>query len=115
MFIIYFFFFIDKYMTVFDIINFQPLPKNDNNNCERKCGMVKEAMKEISQQVLPGSNLIANNCARCCNYESLQDLKQYRVYSVEQLQKLDKSYGNNLLSNLGEILIHHFFRLFLFI
>ncbi|KAK0095432.1 hypothetical protein PV326_008397 [Microctonus aethiopoides] len=81
----------------------EPLPKNDNNNCEQKCGMVEEAMKEISQQVLPGSDLIANNCARCCNYESLQDLKQYRVYSVEQLQKLDKSYGNNLMSNLATI------------
>lgn len=63
--------------------------------------MVKEALKEIAKHSAPGSYIVANNRARCCNFESLQELKQYKVISVEQLQKFDPPGKNKLLNNLG--------------
>lgn len=66
-----------------------------------KCDMVKEALKEITKHTAPGSYIVANSRARCCSYESLQELKQYKVISVEQLQKFDPPGKNKLLNNLG--------------
>lgn len=66
-----------------------------------KCKMVKEALKEIEKHSAPGSYIVANSRARCCSFESLQELKQYKVISVEQLQKFDPPGKNKLLNNLG--------------
>lgn len=63
--------------------------------------MVKEALKEIAKHSAPGSYIVANNRARCCSFELLQELKQYKVISVEQLQKFDPPGKNKLLNNLG--------------
>lgn len=64
--------------------------------------MVEEALKEIVQHAAPGSFIVANGRARCCSYESLQELKQYKVISVENLQKFDPPGTNNLFNNLGK-------------
>lgn len=66
-----------------------------------KCNMVKEALKEITKHCAPGSYIVANNRARSCSYESLQELKQYKVISVEHLQKFDPPGKSKLLNNLG--------------
>lgn len=71
--------------------------------------MVKEALKEIEKHSAPGSYIVANNRARCCNFESLQELKQYKVISVEQLQKFDPPGKNKLLNNLGMCMLFFFF------
>lgn len=63
--------------------------------------MVKEALKEIAKHSAPGSYIVANNRARCCSFDLLQELKQYKVISVEQLQKFDPPGKNKLLNNLG--------------
>ncbi|KAH0561331.1 uncharacterized protein LOC123264905 [Cotesia glomerata] len=79
---------------------------NNNNNIDpqqQKSGMIEEAIKQIVNQVLPGSYIVANSRARCCNYEALQDLKQYRVFSVEHLQKFDTPDTHKLLNNLATI------------
>ncbi|XP_011308880.1 uncharacterized protein [Fopius arisanus] len=82
----------------------EPLPKTEKGKTVmQRCGMVEEAIKVITKQVLPGSFLVANSRARCCNYESLQELKQYSVFSVEYLQKFDNPDHQKLLSNLGTI------------
>ncbi|KAG7203326.1 hypothetical protein KM043_010414 [Ampulex compressa] len=70
---------------------------------DEKCNMVKEALKEITRHTVPGSYIVANNRARCCNYESLQELKQYKVISVEHLQKFDPPGKNKLFNNLETI------------
>ncbi|XP_034941779.1 uncharacterized protein [Chelonus insularis] len=82
----------------------EPMQKNKNDETTKhRCGMVEEALKEIVQQVLPGSYLVTNTRARCCNYESLQELKQYGVFSIEYLQKFDGPDTNKLLNNLATI------------
>lgn len=63
--------------------------------------MVEEALKEIVQHAAPGSFIVANSRARCCSYESIQELKQYKVISVEDLRKFDPPGTNNLFNNLG--------------
>ena len=63
--------------------------------------MVEEALNEICAHAKPGSYLIANRRARCCNYESLKELKEYKVISIEDLQKYDTPGKNELLHNLG--------------
>ncbi|OAD56951.1 hypothetical protein WN48_02476 [Eufriesea mexicana] len=68
-----------------------------------KCNMVKEALKEITKHSAPGSYIVANNRARCCSFETLQELKQFKVISVEQLQKFDPPGKNKLLNNLETI------------
>ncbi|XP_046426025.1 uncharacterized protein LOC124182594 isoform X1 [Neodiprion fabricii] len=68
-----------------------------------KCGMVEEALKEVVRHAAPGSFIVANSRARCCSYESLQELKQFKVISVENLQKFDAPGTNNLLHNLETI------------
>ncbi|XP_058791625.1 uncharacterized protein LOC131664495 [Phymastichus coffea] len=68
-----------------------------------KCGMVEEALKEICAHAKPGSYLLANQRARCCNYESLQELKEYRVICIEDLQIYDTPGKNELLGNLKTI------------
>ena len=73
--------------------------------------MVEEALKEICAHARPGSILLANERARCCNYESLKELKDYTVISIEDLKRHDPPEKNDLLSNLGKIhLIHTFFQ-----
>lgn len=69
-----------------------------------KTNMVKEALKEITRHTVPGSYIVANDRARCCNYESLQSLRQYKIISVEQLQKFDPPGKSKLLDNLGNYL-----------
>ncbi|XP_063972769.1 uncharacterized protein LOC135160294 isoform X2 [Diachasmimorpha longicaudata] len=82
----------------------EPLPKAaKEKKAVQRCGMVEEAIKVITKQVLPGSFLVANRRARCCNYESLQELKQYGVFSVEYLQTFDGLGHQKLLGNLGTI------------
>lgn len=66
-----------------------------------QCGMVEEALNEITQHVLPGSFIVANNKARCCNYESIKELQHYAVLNVEYLQKFDAPGKNKLLGILG--------------
>lgn len=63
--------------------------------------MVEEALNEISMHARPGSFLIANRRARCCNYESVKELQGYKVISLEDLQTYDPPGKNDLLSNLG--------------
>lgn len=77
-----------------------------------KCNMVKEALKEITKHSAPGSYIVANSRARCCNYELLQELKQYKVISVEHLQKFDPPGKNKLLTNLGMYNMYLIFRYF---
>lgn len=79
-----------------------------------KCSMVEEALKEITRHTVPGSYIIANNKARCCSYESLLELKQYKVISVEQLQKFDPPGKGKLLENLGKFFSCRFFSLLFF-
>lgn len=71
--------------------------------------MVNEALKEIAKHSAPGSYIVANNRARCCNFESLQELEQYKVISVEQLQKFDPPGKNKLFNNLGMYMLFFFF------
>ncbi|XP_048514099.1 uncharacterized protein LOC105683282 isoform X2 [Athalia rosae] len=80
----------------------QAMPERPNLNVSR-CGMVEEALKEIVCHAVPGSFIVANSRARCCSYESLQELEQYKVISVENLQKFDCPGHNNLLNNLETI------------
>ncbi|XP_023247428.1 uncharacterized protein LOC106635802 isoform X2 [Copidosoma floridanum] len=79
-------------------------PKNAKNQKQAtKCGMVEEALKEICAHAKPGSYLIANKKARCCNYESLKELKDYKVVSLEGLQTHDTPGKNELLNNIETI------------
>ncbi|XP_043792904.1 uncharacterized protein LOC122715060 [Apis laboriosa] len=89
----------------FHMIEAFPEPlKIDKSQCDiDKCNMVKEALKEIAKHSAPGSYIVANNRARCCSFELLQELKQYKVISVEQLQKFDPPGKNKLLNNLETI------------
>ena len=64
--------------------------------------MVEEALSQIINHVLPGSYIIANSRARCCNYESVRELKQYGVLSVENLQKFDLPNKSKLATSLGK-------------
>lgn len=64
--------------------------------------MVEEALSEIIQHVLPGSYVVANGRARCCNYESVKELKQYAVLCVEYLQKFDSTNRNKFATTLGK-------------
>lgn len=66
-----------------------------------RCGMVEEALNEIRAHAVPGSFLIANKRARCCNYESLKELQDYRVLCIEDLQTYDTPGKNELFANLG--------------
>ncbi|XP_011142648.1 uncharacterized protein LOC105185102 isoform X1 [Harpegnathos saltator] len=68
-----------------------------------RCNMVEEALKEMVRHTVPGSYIVANNRAYCCSYESLQSLKQYKVISVEQLQKFDSPGKRRLQDNLETI------------
>ncbi|KAL0104259.1 hypothetical protein PUN28_017171 [Cardiocondyla obscurior] len=68
-----------------------------------KSNMVKEALKEIVKHTVPGSYIVANERAYCCSYEVLQNLRQYQIISVEQLQKFDPPGKNKLLDNLETI------------
>ncbi|XP_015602233.1 uncharacterized protein LOC107271126 [Cephus cinctus] len=81
----------------------EPIKSDKSHIGSSRCGMVEEALKEIIQHVMPDSYIVANSRARCCSYESLQELKQYRVISVEHLQKLDPPGKNKLLNNLETI------------
>ncbi|XP_012277776.1 uncharacterized protein LOC105698267 [Orussus abietinus] len=81
----------------------EPLKSEKGHTNVNRCGMVEEALKEVVRHALPGSYIVANSRARSCNYESLQELKQYRVISVEYLQKFDPPGKNKLLSNLETI------------
>lgn len=63
--------------------------------------MVKEALKEIVKHTVPGSYIVANDRVCCCSYESLQNLRQYKIISIEQLQKFDPPGKSKLLNNLG--------------
>ncbi|XP_012174007.1 uncharacterized protein LOC100648772 isoform X1 [Bombus terrestris] len=81
----------------------EPVKVDKSQGDVDKCKMVKEALKEIAKHSAPGSYIVANNRARCCNFESLQELKQYKVISVEQLQKFDPPGKNKLLNNLETI------------
>lgn len=64
--------------------------------------MVEEALNVICSHAKPGSYLIANQRARCCNYESLKELTEYKVICIEDLQIYDTPGKNELLGNLGE-------------
>lgn len=66
-----------------------------------RCNMVEEALRETMRHTVPGSYIVANDRACCCSYESLQNLKQYKVVSVEQLKKFDTPGKSKLLNNLG--------------
>jgi len=66
-----------------------------------KSDTMKEAVKEIARHAMPGSFIVANERVSCCNYESLRSLKQYKIISVEQLQKFDPPGKNKLFDNLG--------------
>ncbi|KAM0731755.1 hypothetical protein ACS0PU_001297 [Formica fusca] len=68
-----------------------------------KCNMVKEALKEIVKHTVPGSYIVANDRVCCCSYESLQSLRQYKIISIEQLQKFDPPGQSKLLDNLETI------------
>ncbi|XP_011155469.1 uncharacterized protein LOC105192883 [Solenopsis invicta] len=69
-----------------------------------KSNMVKEALEQITRHAASGSCIVANNRARCCNYESLQSLSiKYKIISVEQLQKYDPPGKSKLVNNLGTI------------
>ncbi|XP_043273297.1 uncharacterized protein [Venturia canescens] len=68
-----------------------------------RCGMVEEALKEIVRHVLPGSVLVANHRSRCCSYESIKELKQFAVISVEYLKNFDVPGKNKLVNNLETI------------
>lgn len=63
--------------------------------------MVKEALKEIVKHTVSGSYIVANDRVCCCSYESLQSLRQYKIISIEQLQKFDPPGKSKLLDNLG--------------
>ncbi|CAD6235091.1 GSCOCG00007801001-RA-CDS [Cotesia congregata] len=76
---------------------------NNNNIINNNINNISKAIKQIVNQVLPGSYIVANSRARCCNYEALQDLKQYGVFSVEHLQKFDTPDTHKLLNNLATI------------
>ena len=82
-------------------VPFQPIKVDKPQGDIDKCNMVKEALKEITKHSAPGSYIVANSRARCCSYEALQELKQYKMISVEQLQKFDPPGRNKLLNNLG--------------
>lgn len=75
--------------------------KTDKSQGVNKCNMIEEALKEIMQHTVPGSYIVANNRVCCCNYESLQSLREYKIISVEQLQKFDSPEKSKLLNNLG--------------
>ncbi|KAF7380095.1 hypothetical protein HZH66_014450 [Vespula vulgaris] len=81
----------------------EPIKMDNVKKDVSKCSMVEEALKEITRHTVPGSYIIANNKARCCSYESLLELKQYKVISVEQLQKFDPPGKCKLLENLETI------------
>ncbi|KAK2583530.1 hypothetical protein KPH14_009486 [Odynerus spinipes] len=81
----------------------EPIKTDNVKKDVSKCSMVEEALKEITRHTVPGSYIIANNKARCCSYESLVDLKQYKVISIEQLQKFDPPGKCKLLENLETI------------
>ncbi|KAJ8681214.1 hypothetical protein QAD02_017001 [Eretmocerus hayati] len=85
--------------------NPQPLPSKNSKNPkpEGKCGMVEEALNEIRAHAKPGSYLIANKRARSCSYESLKELKDYHVISIEDLQMYDTPGKSELLSDLETI------------
>lgn len=87
------------------MIKANPVPtKMDENDTftKSKCGMVEEALSEIVKHVARGSYIVANGRARCCNYESVKELNQYHVISVEYLQKFDTN-GLKLTSSLETI------------
>ncbi|XP_003428052.1 uncharacterized protein LOC100680094 isoform X1 [Nasonia vitripennis] len=86
------------------IINANPEPpKNAKNQTTTRCGMVEEALNEIRAHAVPGSFLIANKRARCCNYEALKELQEYTVLCIEDLQTYDTPGKNELLANLETI------------
>lgn len=99
-----------KYIFIFFtlILHFQPIKMDNVKKDVSKCSMVEEALKEITRHTVPGSYIIANNKARCCSYESLLELKQYKVISVEQLQKFDPPGKCKLLENLGKFFSYIF-------
>ncbi|XP_020291091.1 uncharacterized protein LOC109858353 isoform X2 [Pseudomyrmex gracilis] len=68
-----------------------------------KHNMIEEALQQISSKALSGSCIVANDRASCCSYKSLQSLKQYKVISVDQLQKFDPPGESKLLYNLETI------------
>ncbi|XP_011642183.1 uncharacterized protein LOC105430357 [Pogonomyrmex barbatus] len=68
-----------------------------------KSNMIKEALKEIARHIVPGSYIVASDRACCCSYESLQSLRQYKIISVEQLQKFDPPGKSKLVNNLETI------------
>ena len=76
---------------------------NKNHSDANHCGKVEEALNEIVRLALPGSFIVANYRARCCNYESIKELAQYSVTSIEYLQKFDMPGTNKLLSNIETI------------
>lgn len=41
--------------------------------------MVKEALKEIAKHSAPGSYIVANNRARCCSFDLLQEIGRAHV------------------------------------
>lgn len=63
--------------------------------------MVEEALGQIRTHAMPGSFLIANRRTRSCNYESVKELQDYKVISIEDLQTYDPPGKNELLCNLG--------------
>lgn len=67
--------------------------------------MIEEALQQVSSKAISGSCIVANDRASCCSYKSLQNLKQYKVISVEQLQKFDPPGESKLLYNLGNYLL----------
>ncbi|XP_011330205.1 uncharacterized protein LOC105275216 isoform X2 [Ooceraea biroi] len=68
-----------------------------------KSNMVKEAVMEIARHAMKGSFIVANERVSCCSYETLLRLKQYKIISVEQLQKFDPPGKNKLFDNLETI------------
>lgn len=64
--------------------------------------MIEEALRVICSHIKPGSYVIANSKARCCNYESLKGLIDYKVISFEDLQIYDTPGKIDVLSNLGK-------------
>lgn len=80
---------------------FQPV-KSKTDKPQLKNEAVEEALQQIRQHVVPESYIVANSKARCCNYESLLELKGYTVVSVEFLQKYDVPGKAEILKNLGK-------------
>ncbi|XP_066587379.1 uncharacterized protein [Prorops nasuta] len=63
----------------------------------------EKVLKEIINHIQPGSYIVANNQARYCNYDNLSTLRQYKVFSVEQLQRFDPPGTTKLINNLATI------------